>query len=305
MKISITGDLGSGKSTVAKQLAKDLGFDYVSTGTIFREIAKEYGIDVLKLNKLALTDTSIDDRVDGKLKEYNQHPTGLIIDSRLAWHFINESIKIYFEVDPLVAAQRVFGDNSRNNEQKYPDINLAYYALQDRKRTENQRYLDRYGIDCDHIGNYDLVVNTSLSDVPSICDLLAKIIANYPDTPVAKYWLDPRMLYPTENIRILAREETKMLKIDIRQNGYDKKYPITCIKVNGYYFIWDGHKRCSAAIENAIAYVPVQVIAIDTQEIHPGHSAVKFVTGNIDMRKYYDWEDAHNFQYLSYPKVTE
>lgn len=94
MKISITGDLGSGKSTVAKQLAKDLGFDYISTGTIFREIAKEYGIDVLKLNKLALTDTSIDDRVDGKLKEYNQHPTGLIIDSRLAWHFINESIKI-------------------------------------------------------------------------------------------------------------------------------------------------------------------------------------------------------------------
>lgn len=67
MKISITGDLGSGKSTVAKQLSKDLGFDYVSTGTIFREIAKEYGIDVLKLNKLALTDTSIDDRVDGKL----------------------------------------------------------------------------------------------------------------------------------------------------------------------------------------------------------------------------------------------
>ena len=43
MKISITGDLGSGKSTVAKQLAKDLGFDYISTGTIFREIAKEYG----------------------------------------------------------------------------------------------------------------------------------------------------------------------------------------------------------------------------------------------------------------------
>lgn len=72
MKISITGDLGSGKSTVAKQLAKDLGFDYISTGTIFREIAKEYGIDVLKLNKLALTDTSIDDRVDGKLKlEFN------------------------------------------------------------------------------------------------------------------------------------------------------------------------------------------------------------------------------------------
>lgn len=64
-------------------------------------------------------------------------------------------------------------------------------------------------------------------------------------------------------------------------------------------------KRCSAAIENAIAYVPVQVIAIDNQEIHPGHSAVKFVAGNIDMRKYYDWEDAHNFQYLSYPKVTE
>lgn len=305
MKISITGDLGSGKSTVAKQLSKDLSFDYISTGTIFREIAKEYGIDVLELNKLALTDKSIDDRVDGKLKEYNQYPTDLIIDSRLAWHFIHKSLKIYFEADPLVAAQRVFGDTGRKNEQEYKDINLAYNALQDRKRTENQRYLERYGIDCDNIDNYDIVINTSLSDVPSICALLTKIISNYSDALMVKYWLDPRILYPTENIRLLAREETKMLKADIKQNGYDNKYPIKCIKVNGYYFIWDGHKRCSAAIESAIAYVPVEVIAIDTQEIHSGHNAVNFVTGNIDMKKYYDWEDAHKFQYSSYPKVAE
>ena len=38
-KIAIDGPAGAGKSTIAKQLAKDLGVVYVDTGAMYRAMA--------------------------------------------------------------------------------------------------------------------------------------------------------------------------------------------------------------------------------------------------------------------------
>ena len=43
-KITITGDLGSGKSVVSHSLRQELGFEIYSTGKVQREIAARYGI---------------------------------------------------------------------------------------------------------------------------------------------------------------------------------------------------------------------------------------------------------------------
>ena len=51
MHITITGKLGSGKSTVAKKLVELYGFEIFSTGAILRAAAAERGMDVLELNK--------------------------------------------------------------------------------------------------------------------------------------------------------------------------------------------------------------------------------------------------------------
>lgn len=63
MNISITGTLGSGKSSVCKIL-KENGYDIISNGVLFREIAEEKGITVVELNELAKKDKSIDDMLD-------------------------------------------------------------------------------------------------------------------------------------------------------------------------------------------------------------------------------------------------
>ena len=49
-KISLAGDLGSGKSTVSRILMKKLGFDYFSTGAIVRTMAAERGLTVVEMN---------------------------------------------------------------------------------------------------------------------------------------------------------------------------------------------------------------------------------------------------------------
>ena len=58
--ITISGDLGGGKSVLANALVDYWGAEAYSTGTIQRKMAAERGISTLELNKLAETDKTID-----------------------------------------------------------------------------------------------------------------------------------------------------------------------------------------------------------------------------------------------------
>ena len=56
-KITIDGFNGTGKTTLAKNLAKELGYTYVSMGMIFRCVAHEiirYNIDITETDKIQL-----------------------------------------------------------------------------------------------------------------------------------------------------------------------------------------------------------------------------------------------------------
>lgn len=159
-KITITGDLGSGKSAVSKILNARLGFEIYSTGKVQREIANRYGMTTLELNQYAETHPEVDDEIDGALKDLNLKPEGLIVDSRMAWHFIPSSYKVFLMVPIDVAADRVMGDSSRRSE-AYQSKAEAIEQLTARKSSENERFKDYYGVDCGYPGNFDLAVNTA------------------------------------------------------------------------------------------------------------------------------------------------
>ena len=97
-KISITGDLGSGKSTVGKILSSKLNYDYYSTGAIQRKIASKYNITTLELNKRSELNTEIDNEIDSWTISLGKSKKRIIVDSRLAWHFIPDSFKVYLTV---------------------------------------------------------------------------------------------------------------------------------------------------------------------------------------------------------------
>ena len=50
MNITITGNLGGGKSSVCKELEK-YGFKIITGGGLFRDIAREKGISVLEIGR--------------------------------------------------------------------------------------------------------------------------------------------------------------------------------------------------------------------------------------------------------------
>ena len=168
--ISLTGDLGSGKSSVSDLLCKRLNYDYVYTGKIQREIAKRYNMTTLELNKYAETHPEIDEEIDNVFKSLN-NSTNLIIDSRLAWFFIPNSFKIFLKTDVFVSAKRISGDKQRTNE-KYSSDEEAVSKIIARKESENKRYFELYGADCSNLSNFNLIIDTSFITPEKTADII-------------------------------------------------------------------------------------------------------------------------------------
>ena len=174
--ISIAGDLGSGKSTLAKQLAEKLNYAHFSTGVLFRQLAAERGMDALQLNYHSETDLSIDTYIDNKLRDINAgNDMRYVLDSRMAWHFVPKSFKIYTTVKPEVAAQRVLADKTRFGEPEASDLQERIQTLLERQNVENRRYKSIYGVDCSNLSNYDLIIDTSNHTVEELTEQILAI----------------------------------------------------------------------------------------------------------------------------------
>jgi len=158
--VAISGRPGSGKSTVARLLAERLNVQHASAGDFMREMAAERGISVLELSRIAEGDDSIDHEIDARSARLGRSGVSVVIDSRLAWHFIPHAVKVFLDVSMDVAARRIFGDD-RASERENVDLDATVRATMERAASESLRYEEYYGIDYLDPANYDVVVDTS------------------------------------------------------------------------------------------------------------------------------------------------
>ena len=168
MKITISGEPGSGKSTIAKLLAKKLNLKNYSAGDFMREMAKERGITLMELSKQAETDQSIDKEIDERTKKLAEQD-GFVIDSRLAFYFIPDSIKIFLKVEPAEAARRIF-EAKRPDEKQNTTVEATKESMQKRVESERKRCEQYYGFDYLDVSKYDLIVDTTNKNQEQICD---------------------------------------------------------------------------------------------------------------------------------------
>ena len=159
MIITISGIAGSGKSTVAKLLAKKLNCKHYSVGDFMRQIAKERGLTLLELSKQAEKDKSIDIELDKKQIELGKKEDNFVIDARLGFHFIPNSIKVFLEVDINEAANRILKEK-REHEQ-YKDIQESIEKIKTRIASEDKRYREYYNVDYHNKNNYEIIIDTT------------------------------------------------------------------------------------------------------------------------------------------------
>lgn len=181
-KMTISGDIGSGKSAVGRLLKADLGVHIYSTGTIQREIAARLGMTTLELNRYAETHPEIDDEIDATSIALGQRDESFLIDSRIAWHFIPHAFKVYLRVDTSVAAQRIFGDTGRTSE-AYANVEEAERDIVARRRSEIERFRELYGIDLGDMSNYDLVVDTTERTPEEVARVVLDAFSDWANAP--------------------------------------------------------------------------------------------------------------------------
>jgi cytidylate kinase len=174
MLITVSGPAGSGKSTLAASLADRLGYDHVSGGDIFREIAAERDLTPLELNRRAEEDDQIDRDLDRRLRSTARERDDLVLESRLAGWMAGEfaDLKLWLDAPLDVRAARI-----ADREEK--SIETAREETVARADSEALRYEEYYGIDIADLGIYDLVVNTARWGPQGVLGLVVDAVEGY------------------------------------------------------------------------------------------------------------------------------
>ncbi|MGC8565391.1 MAG: (d)CMP kinase [Thermoplasmata archaeon] len=153
MIIIISGPPGSGKTTVARMLSEKLNYPLVSSGDIFRSMAKEHNMDIESFSKFSERNDYIDREIDDKILKIMKNNGNIIIDSRLAGWFAKrnniDAFKIYLNASREKRLERI----NRREKTSMDDLVL-------REKSEIKRYKHIYGIDFKDLSIYDLVIDT-------------------------------------------------------------------------------------------------------------------------------------------------
>jgi cytidylate kinase len=290
MRITIAGDIGGGKTTTARELARRVAVEMRSTGGIQRQLAAARGITTLELNRLAETDPSIDDQIDTYLKTL---PNGnLVVESRMAWRFVPNTRKLFLYVLEHEAANRILRAN--RDDESYRLLDDAVFDISERRKSEVKRFKKYYDVNIDDLRNYDRVIDTTFAAPQSVADRILRpdLLQNSPGI-----WLHPKNLVPTHGIRHLNDQKVLELAGSIAKTGFDESQPIQVLYVNHAFFVVDGHARAGASIRLGLEFVPLTLTACEDEPYLPDSTARSFVEHAVTEGMISDWEDAMNFRY--------
>ncbi|MCX6704746.1 MAG: cytidylate kinase family protein [Candidatus Woesebacteria bacterium] len=175
--ITITGTLGSGKSSTADLVAKKLGFRRFSSGDFMRKIALEQGISLNELQTRAEKDNSIDFKIDDEVKKVGEM-RNIVIDSRLAFHWIPNSFRVYLDLPPEIAKERILNNLKENALRRQSEDSSTseeiYQKIISRLESEKKRYQELYGLDHTDKNNYDLVIDTNKNNLEQVVDIIVR-----------------------------------------------------------------------------------------------------------------------------------
>ncbi len=156
MKITVSGPPGSGTTTLARNIAEKHGFQLISAGETFRDLAKERGLSVAEFGALAEKDITIDALIDVRQKETAKKKDNIVVEGRLSgWMVEDAYLKIWLNAPLACRAKRIA---TRDGMDEYTARDLT---LQ-REESERTRYRNYYRIEIDDLTPYHLAMNSEV-----------------------------------------------------------------------------------------------------------------------------------------------
>jgi predicted cytidylate kinase len=162
MIITIGGNLGAGKTTLANHLADALHYEQLYVGDIFREMAAKKDLTIEQFYAQLKNDPAVEQAVDQRQATMMREHDDLIVQGRVAWYFAKSSpfkiFNILLTVDPVTGVARV-GEKKENIDRTTDEVAIA---TADREKMERERYAMLYGIE-NHLdpAHYDFILDTT------------------------------------------------------------------------------------------------------------------------------------------------
>lgn len=265
-KISLAGDLGSGKSTVSSILIEQLGAEYYSTGAIVRSVAEKMGMSVVELNVYMETHPEIDTEIDNRLIELGDEDKPLIIDSRMAWHFTKGTFKVYLTVDLETSALRIMNANRKGEHAHTLAETIA--DTRGRRESEKKRYMTQYGVDIKDLTNYALVVDTTEATPIEVANC---IVSSFNEWQANRdfcraYLSSARLSFPDD-----AADSELVEEYAGRLELGEELPEIAVVESDGEFYIYSGAESALAYSFCGSTFVPCRIIKADIS----GRSFVK------------------------------
>lgn len=154
--ITIDGESGAGKGTIAEYIASKLNIYHFSASDVFYNIADDRGISHVELAQLA--DKEVDLEVDRRTLERGLE-NDCVIDSRIASWVLGEysNLRIYVKADLEERAKRIAAREDISYEKALEDT-------EKRDEENSRRYDDYYDINTEDLSIYDVIIdNTEMS----------------------------------------------------------------------------------------------------------------------------------------------
>ncbi len=171
--IALSGFHGTGKTTIGKKLALRYGLKYISSGMIFRNLAKDLGLSLEELSKLAETKPDIDYAIDNRLKKIALRG-GVVADALLSGWMLKDiaHIKIWFQAPLEIRIQRIADRENRSYREVYQET-IA------RETSEMRRFKKYYDIDLNDLSIYDFVISTHPYTIDAVASIIYSIVDGY------------------------------------------------------------------------------------------------------------------------------
>ena len=168
--IAIGGPAGSGKTTYAKAIAEKYGLRYFSAGSIFRIIARERGLSIEELSKMAEKDPTIDLMIDKRTLE-EALKGNVVVEGHLVPWVVKDiaDVKIYVKAPLHIRVKRIAEREKRPYKQVLRETVI-------REHSQRIRFLEFYGIDITDLSIYDLVIDTSQLGIEEVITIIEKFI---------------------------------------------------------------------------------------------------------------------------------
>lgn len=157
MLITVSGRAGTGTTTLARILSKELNVPHVYAGAIFRDMARERGMSLAEFGRYAEEHHEVDMELDQRMVEVAEREHGVLEGRLAAWHATRgevSALKVLLTASERTRAKRI------QEREGTPDIQDVLEQTREREASETKRYRELYDIDPYDEDLYDVVVDT-------------------------------------------------------------------------------------------------------------------------------------------------